>query len=116
MLKRNFFTSDLESMAKCHDGEGVLQNIGLYSASDFQSALQFFNYTVLPPGTSIGSHTHGDDEEVYIMLEGCGLMTVNGETQLVAAGDVVVNPPFGTHSLCNNSNADLKILVFEAGR
>lgn len=67
----------------------------------------------MPAGTSIGDHKHGDDEELYIVLEGSGVMLVDGEIKEVHAGDIIVNKPFGSHALNNNSNADLKILVME---
>lgn len=110
---RNFYTGKLEDLEKCHDGAGILKHISLFGNTDFHTNIRFINYTVLPSGTSIGEHTHGDDEELYIILEGSGLMTVDGETKEVRAGDIVVNKPFGTHGLINDSDLDLKILVLE---
>lgn len=113
MNKKNFLTAPLEPMAECHDGKGVLQHVGLFGAEEFKMPIRFINYTILPPGTSIGLHTHGNDEEMYIILEGNGEMEVDGERAPVAAGDIVVNRPFGTHGLFNTSAADIRILVME---
>ena len=97
----------------CHDGEGLVKIANLFD-SDFKTPLQFMHYTVLPARASIGAHTHGDDEEVYVVLEGNGIMDVDGEKVSVKKGDVILNRPFGTHSLLNTSDTDdLKILVFE---
>jgi mannose-6-phosphate isomerase-like protein (cupin superfamily) len=115
MIIKNFLTAKLEDLANCHDGEGVLKHISLYGSSDFKTKLEFLNYTILPSGTTIGIHQHGDNEELYIVLEGNGVMTVDGESRDVCAGDVIVNKPFGSHGIINNSNQDLKLLVFEAG-
>ena len=41
------------------------------------------------------------------------VLTVNGETSEVTAGDVIVNKPGWSHGLENNSDSPLKILVFE---
>lgn len=41
------------------------------------------------------------------------MMTVNGQSREVAAGDVILNKPHWQHGLENSSEADLKILVFE---
>jgi uncharacterized cupin superfamily protein len=112
---RNFLNASLKDEPKCHDGEGVLKHISLFGSGDFSSKLRFINYTILPPGTSIGVHRHGNDEELYVILEGQGLMEVDGEKKEVKAGDIILNKPYGEHGLTNNSFADLKVLVFEVG-
>jgi mannose-6-phosphate isomerase-like protein (cupin superfamily) len=110
---KNFLTSELEPAGSMHDGIGTLKHVSLFANSEFTTNIRFINYTILPPGTSIGLHEHGDDEEMYIILEGDGIMTVDGEQREVHAGDIVINRPFGTHGLENNSHAELKILVME---
>ncbi|HEY5561508.1 MAG TPA: cupin domain-containing protein [Clostridiaceae bacterium] len=112
---RNFLKANLGDEPNCHGGEGVLKHISLYEDKDLLSKLRFINYTILPAGTSIGLHGHGNDEEIYIILEGQGIMEVDGEEKAVSPGDVILNKPYGEHGLKNNSNSDLKILVFEAG-
>ena len=96
----------------CHGGEGTIKIANIFE--DFATQMQFFHYTILPPGSSIGLHKHGDNEEFYVVLEGLGEMDVDGEVQTVGAGAVIRNRPFGTHGLRNVSQAeDLRILVFE---
>ena len=103
----------VHTLGPSHDGEGQIADAQLLNASDFISNLQFVIHSVLKPGTSIGYHTHGDDEEIYIILSGRGQMTVDGETREVGPGDVILNRPRGSHGLSNLSSADLEILVFE---
>jgi len=79
----------------------------------FATPMQFLHYTVLPPGTSIGAHKHGNDEEFYVILEGTGEMELDGAKHPVSAGDIIKNPPFGTHGLRTCDKNELKILVFE---
>ena len=109
---RNFYQAVPTTQDRCHDGEGTVKIVELFT--EFATKMQFLHYTVLPPGTSIGSHKHGDDEEFYIILEGSGEMEVGGAKHNVSAGDVIINEPFGTHGLRNTSDThELKILVFE---
>ena len=101
-------------LTACHDGEGQVKIVNVYE-KELTSPLNFVHYTVLPPLTSIGAHTHGDDEELYIVLAGEGVMTVDGTESAVNEGDVILNPPFGSHALRNTSDSEeLKILVMEA--
>jgi len=110
---RNFYKVE-PVFEHSHDGDGKVYAAKIFSETEFSTKLQFLFYTVLPPGTSIGAHKHGNDEELYIILEGTGEMEVNSVKTTVVAGDVIVNKPFETHGLRNTSEIeDLKILVFE---
>jgi uncharacterized cupin superfamily protein len=110
---RNYLSANLLDETNCHGGNGTLQNISLFKDNYFATGLRFINYAVLLPNTTIGVHRHGNDEEVYVILEGSGVMFVDGETKDVKVGDVIVNKTYGVHGLENNSSKDLKILVFE---
>lgn len=112
MFIRNMYESE-SKMEASHDGKGLLKHTIVLHTADFDTNLKFLIYTEMKPGTSIGNHEHGDDEEVYIVLEGTGEMTTNGEKVSVKKGDVILNKPYWSHGLENNSDKDLKILVFK---
>ncbi len=61
----------------------------------------------LIPGASIGFHTHDDSCEVIFILEGCGCILEEGEKKAVQAGDCLYCPKGASHSLVNDSDADL---------
>ena len=61
----------------------------------------------LIPGASIGVHTHDDSCEVIFILEGCGSILEEGTKKAVQAGDCLYCPKGGSHSLVNDSDADL---------
>ena len=109
---KNFLSATPTNVPNCHDGEGTIQVVELFN--EFATPMQYFHYTVLPPGTSVGLHKHGNDEEFYVILEGEGIMTDEGQDKPVRAGDVIKNPPYGEHALVNiSATAALKMLVFE---
>jgi len=113
MLKQNYLTSKLEETSAIHDGLGKAMHATLMGKEDFQSAISFLNYTILEPDATIGLHKHGNDQEIYMFLEGNGVMTVNDEEFPVIPGDIVVNPPYGTHGVINGSERKMAILVWE---
>jgi 3-dehydroquinate synthase len=77
-------------------------------------AANFVDLTIVPPGTSIGVHTHGPgDEEIYVVVSGRGRMRLDGEEFAVGPGDVVVNRRCGTHGLVNTGEEDLRLVVVE---
>jgi quercetin dioxygenase-like cupin family protein len=113
MIVRNYLHSE-SRLGSSHKGRGEVKSVRLYDNSDFDTALRFFYYTEIPAQASIGYHTHGQDEEIYVIMEGRGRMTVNGEVREVGPGDVLLNKPGWSHGLENHTDAPLRILVFEA--
>lgn len=74
----------------------------------------FIDCVVIPPGATIGVHTHErDNEELYIVLSGRGVMTIEDQEHDVFEGDVIVNPPGGAHGLRNCGDADIRLVVIE---
>ncbi len=96
-----------------HDGVGQIDFVRVFDSDAFRGPWNFVDYAVIPPGASIGRHTHGDDEEIYLVLEGSGEMFVDGKTFRVGAGDVIRNRPGGTHGLRNDTDRPLRIFVVE---
>ena len=112
MIIRNYLETAYELEAS-HGGQGQVKNVRLFEAEDFDTKLRFIYYVEMEPGTSIGYHQHGDNEEAYVVMEGNGLMTVNDEARAVKTGDVILNKPGWSHGLENTSDRILKLLVFE---
>jgi mannose-6-phosphate isomerase-like protein (cupin superfamily) len=99
---------------RAHGGEGLIRFARVVERTGLAGACNFIDLAELPPGTSVGSHTHaGSEEEFYLILTGTGEMTRNGEVFQVQAGDLIRNPPGGTHALRNTGSEALKIFVFE---
>ena len=96
-----------------HRGEGEILFHRVFPEGAFQGPVNFVDYAVLPPGTSIGVHTHGKNEEIYLVLEGEGVMHLDGEEFPVRPGHVILNQPGGTHGLRNSGDKKLKIYVIE---
>ncbi|MFB7938046.1 cupin domain-containing protein [Streptomyces sp. NPDC056049] len=115
----------LRAVTADHDGIGTIHVHRAFDRMRAPAGVAFIDLVVMPPGTSIGTHRHGDDEETYVILSGRGRMVVDGEEFAVGPGDVVVNRPYGEHGLTNDSGTDsdsdsaggtgtdLHLLVFE---
>jgi mannose-6-phosphate isomerase-like protein (cupin superfamily) len=63
----------------------------------------------MEPGGFQHLHSH-EPEQMYYILEGEGLMTVNGEEKPVQAGDCVFFPSFAEHGLKNTGEGVLRYL------
>jgi mannose-6-phosphate isomerase-like protein (cupin superfamily) len=115
MIIRNMFQAP-GKLQPIHEGKGLGHNARVFDKSDFDTSLSFINYTVMEPGSSIGVHPHGENEEVYVVLAGSGIMTVNDETRPVVPGDIILNKPGWQHGLENTGGEPLKLFIFEVNK
>ncbi len=113
MLIRNFLTAQKQVQESSHDGTGPVDLYEIWGTSDFNSAVDFMDRMVVPPGTRVGYHQHGNNEEMYVVLSGQGTMTIDGKTVAVGTGDMILNPVGGEHGLHNDSDNDIDLLVIQ---
>ena len=64
----------------------------------------------LPPGASTTPHHHVRTEEIYYILEGCGVMRIGPDTRSVSPGDAIAIPPGHVHQIENTGDVVLKFL------
>lgn len=62
---------------------------------------------LLPPGSSIGLHTHDTGSEIIYILSGSGKVLYDGEYETLSAGACHYCPMGHSHSLINDSDGDL---------
>lgn len=71
----------------------------LLDLSNAPVAMQSLAEATLPAGASTQRHYHQRSEEFYYLLEGCGLMEIDGEERHVASGDAILIPPGAWHQI-----------------
>lgn len=62
----------------------------------------------LEPGASIGLHTHETNSEIIFLHKGNASVLFDGERLKLKAGDVHYCPKGHSHSLINDSDADVE--------
>jgi quercetin dioxygenase-like cupin family protein len=96
-----------------HNGKGTAKSVQLFGEEDFETKLRYISYTSIPPGSSIGFHEHKDErEEIYVILNGAGLFTLNNSQKRVKKGDVIVTQSGFRHGLENDSYKSLEVFIF----
>lgn len=98
--------------AVAHGGRGEVAAARVLGR-DARAGLAFVDLVVVPPGCGIGTHTHGDDEEIYVVVDGEATMVVDGSSRALGAGHVVVNRAGGTHALHNTGPTPLRLVVVD---
>ena len=112
-MRKNIFSISREKTIS-HDGNGNIEFARVYSRWDAASGIDFVDYAILPPGTSIGFHCHTNNEEIYLILKGTGKMRLDGDAFIVSPGDVIVNRNLSSHGLENQSDEEIHIYVVQA--
>ena len=109
MLIRNEGLMKLQK--KLFEGKGELTIEPLFMQDEFTSTVRFCARVTLPPGSSIGLHTHTQEDELYFILSGSGMVT-DGDTDTdVSGGFSILTRSGETHSIENNGDEDLTLLA-----
>ncbi|MDP6833150.1 MAG: cupin domain-containing protein [Alphaproteobacteria bacterium] len=66
------------------------------------------------PMAYVAAHTHKVQEQIYHVLDGEGLMEIDGEKTVVRRHDVIHIPPGIEHAIANSGLVDLVFLVITA--
>ena len=80
----------------------------------FQTPRFFCDVYCFEPGQEQKGHVHGDQDKVYLVLEGQGKFKVGTEERVLGPGQGTMAPACEEHGVANHTNARLKVLVFVA--
>jgi len=93
-------------------GTGKIKFQHYFKKEDFTSKVRLCSCATIPPGASIGNHTHEDEDEVYVILKGSGILSDGKEEYTVEPGDAVLTKSGGSHLIRNNGSEELKFIAF----
>ena len=78
------------------------------------SRLLDFRISTYQPMSHVEPHAHKIQEQIYQVLDGEGLMELDGERRVVRSGDCIFIPPGVRHAIYNTGRADLTFFVITA--
>jgi mannose-6-phosphate isomerase-like protein (cupin superfamily) len=91
-----------------HNGGG--ETVGYSFFAKTPNLKLVFRKRAFKPGSAIGYHVQREDE-IYYVLSGRGLMTIDGKEFEVGPGDAVLTRPGSSHGLKQVGKEDLVILI-----
>ena len=108
MIKKKS-AQEIEKRENMRGGTGEITVRHYLKPSEIKARTRLCAELILPPGASIGLHDHVDEDEIYIIQKGQGLMTDGGREFPVAAGDAILTGQGASHSVKNTGAEDLII-------
>jgi mannose-6-phosphate isomerase-like protein (cupin superfamily) len=91
-----------------HNGGGQTVAYGFFKNA--KNLKLVFRKRALKPGSGIGPHEQKEDE-IYYVLSGRGMMTLDGKTFEVGPGTAILTRPGSSHALKQTGREDLVILI-----
>ncbi len=86
----------------------------LMDAGELGSRNLSVTWVTLPAGASQTLRSQEEAEQAYVVVRGSGSMSVAGDTQQVAEGDMILVPPATEHSLSNDGEAELACVSIQS--
>ncbi|TLY37487.1 MAG: cupin domain-containing protein [Nitrospirae bacterium] len=80
----------------------------------FQTSRLFCDVYGFEPGQAQKGHIHGDQDKVYIVLDGQGTFQIGTEDAVLSPGQGVMAPAGQEHGVRNHTQQRLTVLVFVA--
>lgn len=99
------------SIQNAQGGEGEVTFYDWLLPEEAQGHGRTFSKLVIPPGSSIGYHTHEGEFEAYYVLSGEATVDDNGEEVILCAGDMNLCKDGKGHGTKNNGTEDLVLMV-----
>lgn len=78
----------------------------------FETPRFFCDIYCFEPGQEQKGHIHGEQDKVYLVLEGQGTFQVGAEKRVLGAGQGTMAPAGEEHGVNNHTDQRLKVLVF----
>jgi len=96
---------------KLKGGEGTIRLKHFLEGQESYKTGRLFAVSIIPPGCSIGCHTHSGDFEIYYILKGTANVTDNGVSDVLYPGDSMICLEGESHSIENNGDCDLEYIA-----
>jgi len=90
-------------------GTGGITIRHYFKPEEIKARTRLCSEMTLPPGASVGLHDHLEEDEIYIIQKGRGIMTDSGKEFEVAAGDAILTGQGASHSIKNAGTEDLVV-------
>lgn len=108
MIKKNF-ARIAEVRKNMRGGSGEVTIRHYLQKEEINARCRLCAELIIPPGASIGLHEHIQEDEVFIIQRGKGVVFDEGKEVEVEAGDAILTGKSASHSIKNTGDENLVI-------
>ncbi|MFC8627577.1 cupin domain-containing protein [Streptomyces anulatus] len=108
--------NDISGPATTHrqvGGEGMCRWKMLMNGMHLEGEWNCVEYVVIAPGAGVGEHVHLRTEEIYYIVSGRAVVTMDGVEIEALPGDLITTPIGSAHSIENRGDEDMHFFVTE---
>jgi len=85
----------------------------VFSPDEFDQKGHLLQVVTIPADTRQRAHSHRRQTEVFYILEGQAILTINGVDYLAKPGDAFICSPGDVHNLWNKTDEAFRLVVFK---
>ena len=102
---------NVQKQEKPRGGRGFMESFPYKSVEGIAGEIKMFSVINLQKDSKVGYHKHENDNEIYLMLDGSGVISDNGKEDILNPGDMIVTLKGESHSIENKSETNIVFLA-----
>lgn len=99
-----------EERENVRDGKGKIIFNHFLTAEQAYNKGTMFSVSDIPPGSSIGTHSHVGNFEIYYIVEGPVDVLDNGTPATLQTGDVMICRDGDNHAIANTTQKNARVM------
>jgi mannose-6-phosphate isomerase-like protein (cupin superfamily) len=100
-----------EVRERMRGGEGSVEIRHVFRTEELRGKARLMARLCLRKGCSIGFHRHENEEEIFYILSGAGIVNDNGRATPVGPGDAVLTGGGDGHAIENREEEPLELMA-----
>lgn len=100
-----------ETREKMRGGAGSVVIRHYFDKDEFSANVRLCAVLNLVPGSGIGMHQHLNEDEVYVVINGSGIIDDGKVRKRVTAGDAVLTGKGESHAIYNDGTVPLEVIA-----
>ena len=99
----------IEKRENMRSGSGEVMITHYFKKDEINAACRLCAQLKISPGVSIGLHEHINEDEIFIIQQGSGLIIDGNKEVAIEAGDAILTGKGDSHSIKNTGSEDLLV-------
>lgn len=92
-------------------GKGGIKITHIFKKDEMKGKSRLCAKFTIDPGASIGLHEHVEEEEIYYIIRGSGVVIDSGVRYEISVGDAILTGGGASHSIENTGSEPLELVA-----